>query len=170
MAAEVEATAAAVSIAPWIGPSLYAGAILVSALGVAFMIWTNWAIARRRAILDFIVTEQTDGDMLAARKRFVKLKQDGGIEKFAVPGKITSDEASDIRFILNMYEVVAIGIKKNAYDEVIYKDWCRTTAVKDWIACKDFVARYQQELNPRVYAEFEKLAKGWATNDEKKHV
>ncbi|PSM16186.1 DUF4760 domain-containing protein [Nitratireductor sp. StC3] len=157
------------SIAFWIGPIIQAGAILVSAACVAWMIRTNRAIARQRAVLDFIVKEQTDSDMLEARKRFVKLKQDGAMEQYAAPAQLASEQAADIRFILNMYEVMAIGIKKNAYEEAIYKDWCRTTAVKDWIACKGFVSRYQSDYNPRIYQEFEKLAKKWATPDEAKH-
>lgn len=170
MPGEVEAISAATSFAIWIGPSIQAGAILVSAIGVAFMIGTNRAIARQRAVLDLIVKEQTDGDMIEARKRFVALKQKGNIGEFAKQQNLATEEAADIRFILNMYEVVAIGIKKKAYDKKIYEDWCRTTAVKDWIACKEFVARYQQDHSPKIYAEFEALAKEWATNDERKHT
>ena len=154
----------------WIGPGIQAGAILASAIGVALMIRTNRMIARQRAVLDLIVKEQTDADMIRARKTFVNLKQQGHIAQYASQDKIGGDEASQIRFILNMYEVVAIGIKKSAYDEMIYKDWCRTTAVKDWMACKDFIHTYQREVNPKIYAEFEALDKRWATNDESKHV
>lgn len=170
MAVEAEAAVASSSISPWIGPSIQAGAIIISAIGVAFMIWTNRLIARQRAVLDLIVREQTDGDMIEARKRFVELKQKGNIGEYANQGNLASSEASDIRFILNMYEAVAIGIKKKAYDKDIYKDWCRTTAVKDWIACKEFVAKYQQDHSPKIYTEFEALAKEWATNDERKHI
>lgn len=170
MAGEVEAIGAATSIAAWIGPGVQAGAIIISAVGVAFIIWTNRLIARQRAMLDLIVKEQTDGDMIEARKRFVALKQKGNIGEYAKQENLAGQEASDVRFILNMYEAVAIGIKKKAYDKTIYKDWCRTTAVKDWIACKEFVAKYQQDYSPKIYAEFEALAKEWATNDERKHT
>jgi len=155
---------------PWIGPSIQAGAIVVSAIGVAWMIRTNRTIARQRAVLDLIVKEQTDADMIKARKTFVNLKQKGDIVQYASLDKIGSEEASHIRFILNMYEVVAIGINKNAYDERIYKDWCRTTAVRDWMACKDFIHIYQRDVSPKIYAEFEKLAKRWANHDESKHI
>ncbi|MCO5056673.1 MAG: DUF4760 domain-containing protein [Rhizobiaceae bacterium] len=70
---------------------------------------------------------------------------------------MASTEAADIRFILNMYEVIAIGIKKNAY----------ATAVKDWIACKGFSARYQSDHNPRIYLVFEALAKSGRTRTKK---
>ena len=170
MAVDVNAAVATTSIAQWIGPSIQAGAIIVSAIGVALMIRTNRAIARQRAVLDLIVKEQTDGDMLAARKRFVALKQEGNISEYAKQSNLASEQAADIRFVLNMYEAVAIGIKKKAYDKEIYMDWCRTTAVKDWIACKGFVAKYQQDHSPKIYAEFEALAKEWANGDEKKHV
>jgi len=92
------------------------------------------------------------------------------MEQYATPEKITSDEAADIRFfILNMYEACAIGIKKGAYDESIYKDWCRTTAVKDWQACKGFVARHQQDFSPAIWRGFEDMVKRWATAEELRH-
>lgn len=169
MTVETIDTQTAGVIAPWIGPSIQAGAIFVSAIFLTLMIRTNRAIARQRAVLDLIVKEQTDGDMIKARSRFVKLKQKGQIEQYAANDKLASEEAVDIRFILNMYEIVAIGIKKAAYDEEIYKDWCRTTAVNDWMACKAFASKYQRDINPKVYQEFEALAKKWASPDENKH-
>ena len=133
------------------GSLLQAGAILASAAGVIGVILSNRAIARKRAILDFVIKAQTDHDMLTARKKFVELKQAGQMEKYAGNDQLPSDEASTIRFILNMYEVVAIGIKADAFDETIFHDWCRTTLVKDWMASKAFVAQYQREQNAKIY-------------------
>lgn len=154
------------SIAFWIGPLIQAGAILVSAACVAWMIRTNRQIARQRAVIDLIVKQQTDSDMIAARNKFVSLKKAGNIGTFAGADKRDGEEAVAIRFILNMYEVVAIGIKTGAYDEAIYKRWCKTTAVEDWKACKEFVEETQTRVGPNVYIEFRDLARSWANATE----
>ncbi|WP_315920163.1 DUF4760 domain-containing protein [Mesorhizobium sp. SP-1A] len=165
-----EEVAASASYVHWIGPLLQAGAILVSAGGVALMIQWNRAIARQRAILDLIVKEQTDSDMIAARKDFVNLKKDGNLLQWADEASRSGEQATTIRFILNMYEVVAIGIKKSAYDEAIYRDYCRTTVVLDWIAVKEFVSEYQLRYGHKIFAEFELMAKRWATDKERPNL
>jgi hypothetical protein len=152
------------------GSLLQAGAIVASALGVIFLILSNRKVACKKAIVDFINHAQTDGDMIEARMKFIALKEAGRLEQFASKDRMASNEANTIRFILNMYEIAAIGIAAKAFDEQIYRDWCRTTLVKDWMATKHFVAQYQREHNPKIYIGFEAMAKKWANEDERRHV
>jgi len=115
--------------------------------------------------------EQTNADLIDNRKKFIKLRDAGHLVQWAAPDKSGSDEAALIRAALNRYELVAIGIFGGTVDGDLYKGWCRTTLVKDWIACKPFVVQLRQSTQTSTYfCEVEKLAKEWASASEKNHV
>jgi hypothetical protein len=144
-----------------------AGAIIVSALGVIAGINWNVRIARRRATLDIVLNEQTHETPLAERTSFVKLKRAGSLDSWASQNNPESPETETIRAVLNRYELVAIGIRKSTLDAGIYKLWCRTTLVRDWVAVKPFVVKIRRENNiPTLYCEFERLAIKWALPSE----
>lgn len=147
------------------------GAIFVSAIGVIITLIWHKRIACRRATLDIVLTEQTDAQTVEQRTRFVRLRDDGHLAQWANPDKTSSDEAAVIRAALNRYELVAIGIRRGIIDEKSYKRWCRTTLVKDWIACKPMVMQIRQNASiPTYFCEFEALAKRWANKDERTHT
>ncbi|WP_097175066.1 DUF4760 domain-containing protein [Stappia indica] len=147
------------------------GAIVVSAIGVVLtLFWMN-RIARRRASLDIVLSEQTDPRTINERTEFVKLRDAGHLSKWADPANTHTQESATLRAILNQYELVAIGIQQKTMDEKVYKGWCRTTLVKDWIACKALVMQLRENAKVATYyCEFERLAKRWATKDEKPHT
>ena len=150
---------------------IQSGAIVFSAIGVIVTVNRNKRIACRRATLDIVLKEQTDPEIVAQRTDFVKLRDAGHLSKWAGPDQTHSDEASVIRSILNRYELVAIGIKEGTIDEQSYKRWCRTTLVKDWIECKALVVQLRKNASiATYYIELEKLAKRWATKNERKHT
>jgi hypothetical protein len=140
-------------------------------LGVGLTIRWNLRIARRRATLDLLMAEQSQEALIRERTNFVRLREDGHLAKWAEPTETASDNAAVIRATLNRYELVAIGIKQSAFDRALYKMWCRTTLVKDWMACKPFVMQLRQNSRvPTYFCEFEDLARRWANKAEKPHV
>ncbi|WP_158813086.1 DUF4760 domain-containing protein [Methylocapsa sp. S129] len=153
------------------GLCVQTGAIVVSAIGVIFSIAWNVRIARRRATLDLLINEQTHETPLSERTEFLKAKNGGDLAKWAAPGNESAKEAVAMRAVLNRYELVAIGISEGTIDEGLYKKWCRSTLVNDWISVKPFVT--QLRANTRVwtvFSDFEALAKKWATKDETPHL
>jgi hypothetical protein len=128
VATEIEIAAAVPTVAAWIGPSIQAGAIIVSALGVALMIRTNRSIARKRAILDLIVKEQTDSDMLEARKRFVALKQAGNLEGYATKESLASGLSGTKESDLGFPFAWACAIQWDAYRNILHHLRCRSHA------------------------------------------
>jgi len=156
---------------PYYGLWIQTGAIVVSAIGIIVTIIWLKKIACRRATLDIVLTEQTDQATIDKRTEFVRLRDAGHLSKWADPANTHSDESAILRAILNRYELVAIGIKQGIIDEKSYKHWCRTTLVKDWIACKALVMQLRQNASVHTYyCEFEDLAKRWANRDEKNHT
>jgi hypothetical protein len=147
---------------------IQAGAIVASGVGVIVAMFFQRGIARRRATLDFLLLEQTNAALTEQRRKFVEMREKGNLEQWAAKAHLASPEATLIRSMFNIYELVAIGIAEKTIDEEIYKRWYRTTLVKDWIAAKAFVATYQRDHNRKLFCEFQELAKSWANVDERK--
>jgi len=161
---------AAPMIYQYYGLWIQTSAILVSGIGVLITMSVQRGIARRRATLDFIVLQQTNTALTEQRREFVELREKGNLEQWATKANLASREATVIRAVLNTYELVAIGIVEKTMDEDLYKRWYRTSVVEDWMTVKAFVGVYQRAHNPKLFCEFEALARKWATNDEGKHV
>lgn len=149
---------------------LQSGAIFLTFIGVIISASVNRRIARRRATLDLIMGEQSTEPLLSIRQKFIAMRDGGGLVQWADLSKAASNETSTIRSTLNRYELVAIGIKEKTLDKRVYKEYARTTVVRDWIALKPFVMERRRTIStPTIYCEVEWLAKKWANSDEKKH-
>lgn len=159
-----------INMIPYYGLWIQTGAIVVSAIGViATIIWQK-RIACKRATLDIVLSEETDPRTIEQRTTFVELRDSGHLSKWADPDNTHSDESAVLRAVLNRYELVAIGIKQGTIDEKSYKEWCRTTLVKDWIECRPFVMQLRRNANhPTYFCEVEKLAAQWANWNERPH-
>lgn len=149
---------------------LQSGAIFLTFIGVIISASVTRRVARRRATLDLITSEQSTEPLLTIRKKFIELRDAGTLVQWADQTKASSTEAAAIRSVLNRYELLSIGIQEKTLDKRVYKEYARTTVVKDWIACKPFVMENRRIKSiPTFYCKFEKLAKKWATSEEKKH-
>jgi hypothetical protein len=147
---------------------LQSGAIFLTFCGVIISAAVTRGVARRRATLDLIMGEESNELILTTRQKYLELRAAGHMVQWADPAKASSDEAKILRSILNRYELISIGIHKKTLNEALYKVFARTGVVRDWIACKPFVTqRRQSTSSPKLYIEFEKLAKKWAKRDEK---
>ena len=156
---------------PIYGLCVQTGAIVISAIGVAAVIFWNLRIARRRATLDILLNEQTHETPIAERTKFLAIKKAGDISRWATADHDNSEQLETIRAVLNRYELVAIGIKGRTLDERLYKRWCRTTLVGDWIEVKPFVTQLRHKNKfPTLCCEFESLAQRWAKENEKQFV
>jgi hypothetical protein len=153
---------------PFYGLCIQTGAIVVSAIGVASIIYWNLGITRRRATLDILIGEQTNETTISERTKFLTLKKSGNLSRWAIVEHEDSGELETIRAVLNRYELIAIGIKGYTLDGDLYKRWCRTTLVNDWIAAKPFVMQVRANMRfPTLFCEFEALAKEWADDTER---
>jgi len=144
--------------------------IVGSAGGVILLILANRGIARRKATLDHIILCEINPYLSELRRDFVVLKNAGNLEQFASRDKISEKEALTIRKTINQHEIVGIGIKTGTFDGKLYKLWYRSTVVADWIAVKRFVSGYQHEHHPDLFCNFERIAKDWADERERKHI
>lgn len=147
------------------GPLLVAGAIVISAIigaSVAVLaIMQQRAIARKRAIIEALLTKNWDRDYIEIRRKFVKLRENkDAILDAAKVGNQAGEDASAIRSILNDYEITALGIKRDILDERIFKLWFKTNFLVDHEKMRPFIEVIRQR-NPRAFVELEELSDKW---------
>ena len=120
-------------------------------------------IARRRATIDFIEKRKWDADYLTARQAFILLRDDKDrpIEYWADPQQQDRPERTTIRNILNDYELMAVGIREDIFDESLYRQWWKSTLLADWQATNAFIEAVQSEIKPQIYSNFRELADAW---------
>ncbi len=143
----------------------------VSILVVIATLFWQQRIAKRRATLDIILTQQSNAFLLEQGRAFTALRNTDNIAQYALPENAGSPSAVSIMAALNLSELIAIGVSEKTVDERIYKRYYRTEYVNDWIGCKPFVdGLRQQSGNPNFYCEIEALAKKWANTAELKRI
>lgn len=146
---------------------LQSGAIFLTFVGVIISAGVTRNVARKRAILDMIGDEQTNPYLVATRTKYLKLRLAGHMVQYAKPELVDTDDAATVRSILNRYELIAVGIRNKTLHEKVYREFWRTTLVRDWIALKPYVMERRTLVNsPKAYEAFEALAVSWATKSE----
>lgn len=146
---------------------LQSGAIFLSFVGVIITASVTRGVARRRATLDLLMSEQSTELLVKLRQDYLALKKAGHLVQYAAPDQQASDQTLILRSILNRYELTAVGINEKTLNQRVYRRYIRTSLVEDWIACKPYVVQRRQTTNnPKLYCEIEKLAKRWCKNGE----
>lgn len=145
------------------GPWISAGAVFVSASVAVLAIHHNQKVARRRATIDLVLSQKSNDELMAARKWFLKMHEDGNsFTTFACKEKIGTPEHDNILTVLNYLEFVATGIREKAFDEAVYKRVQYSTLVRDWNALKAFVTEFRNSRGrPTLFQEFEWLGERW---------
>lgn len=132
----------------------------MSAIGAIAVIYYNGKQARLRALIDLIVHQKTDAELVAAT-RLVNALHDGG-ESWTKHLSAECDERKAILRVLNNQEFIAVGIRKKAFDESVYKELQCTNVLRVWNASKGFIAEIRRERQKNtLFQDFEKLAKKW---------
>ena len=91
--------------------------ILILLVAVA-SVWTARKIARQRAALDFL--RQYNKESGVSRGHKVIRKYDG--ESLAEYLKEGGENREDFLFLMNMFEILAVGLDSGIYDEKMIKD------------------------------------------------
>lgn len=166
----VNAAPLALSFGPW----LSAGAIILSACigGVIalFSINEQRKIARRRATLDMLVKKEWDREYAQARAKFIKLRNSElGLGMWATKDHHGSEQYLLINSVLNDYEIIALGIRKQILDEEFYKLWFRTSFLKDYNAARPFIEELRTNISRTnvIFKELEALAVRWEKEPNK---
>jgi hypothetical protein len=137
--------------------------LIVGSIAAIIAVWgvlTQRSIARRRATLDHITRTESDGDLIAAQRKFIELATAaGGLGPWAAQEK--GEDVQSIRLVLNELELVSIGIQRGIIDFELYKLWRRSGVIRFWNYSSPFVIALRARLNnDSIYHEFEAMV-GW---------
>jgi len=167
-------------------------AILLAATLAAFLgfltILSQRNIARRKATLDHLSDLEADKDIIAARNLFVELTKKPEItlslidylvrnnvsknvglknplpgEKNIVPVNL---QAQALRTILNINEMMAIGIQLGIIDYKFFRRYQKGQFISDWELVAPFVYALRRiTKRDALYHEFEQVV-GWMKDDK----
>ena len=141
-------------------------AILMSAF-IAGTIAIN--ISQRQKSVELLQQIKSDYRVDDGLATLRKIHNDSNTEVhcYAYDGKADSDEAINIRYLLNTLEQMASGISDRVYDENIIKRSKYTTVTNTYKRAKTFIEKVQ-ENQPTAYQELSSLAKRWESHPLKK--
>ncbi|MGZ8256401.1 MAG: DUF4760 domain-containing protein [Gallionella sp.] len=164
----------AIKIALWMGESMgfwiQTGAVFLSAIAAIFVIYHNGVMARRRATVDHIIHQKSDDGLLSSIRLVYQLYE----EKTRLSDFLESPESSEYQAILkvlNNHEFIALGIRRAAFEEKIYKELQYSNFVKVYEASAGIVAELRRSKNTQtLFQEFEWLIKRWKKSPLIKHT
>ena len=150
-----------------VAPLLEVGVLVLTAgIATAVYIYTR-GIDRKRATLDMVKKTFLDhggAELYDAFKALVRRDQDAA-DAFALVELVErTDENGEARDIvinqLNIYEIIALGIRKKLFHEKIYKLWFHGQFTRDYEHVKKLIEAIQKK-RPSVFCEFTWLYHRW---------
>ena len=168
MAEEVIATTQQPEVIPKILGESYAywvqTVVLIAAAVLAYVaIKTSRAIERRKAAAAAVFSTKEDDELTDALRHITALHDgDKNIGPFARKDQKDSADAKHIKYALNHYEYVSVGILYGIYDEAICKASSYTTVTRLYERTKPFIDEARKVTGSKTtYQEFECLACRW---------
>lgn len=116
----------------WAAPSATLFATLGAGIFAFLQIRTNRQMTRLRASLDLIERTESQQFYQDMRKGF----RASHAKKFE---NLTEDERTCSLYLLNHYEIIAIGCYAEVLDKKFYKLWMRSALARDWRAAESFI-------------------------------
>lgn len=142
----------------------------MSALAAVWVVHHNGVMAKKRATVDHIIHQKSDKDLLEAIRLVYELhdKSDQFSDYLKNP---TSVECKAILKVLNNHEFIALGIRRKAFEERIYKELQYSNFVKVYNSAAGIIAELRNCKNtPTIFQEFEWLIKRWQKKPLQKHT
>ncbi len=154
-----------VKIILWFGESIgfwiQTGAVFLSAVAAIFVIHHNGVLARRRSTIDHIIHQKSNEAILNAIHIVYRLHDDN-VQFSQYLDKQDSDEFKAILKVLNNHEFIAVGIRRKAFEERIYKELQYSNFVKVYNSAAGIIAEIRKKQNSHtLFQEFEWLIKRW---------
>lgn len=145
------------------------GAIIAAiSVTVAYMAYRSTRKAtRRRATLDMVMKTLMDNDVQAEYRKFrdlIRRHQDQEDEfnmaTLANVDSVGNNDRNTVLQQLNIYELMALGIRRKLFDEALYKRWYHNQFMMDYEGVSDLIGQLQ-ENKASIYCEASCLYKTW---------
>lgn len=156
----------------WLTPLILSASAATAAYLSIQSIRTNRDIARKKATLDLIVQAESTEYYQIRYRAFTDIRKDeAGFSQIFKPSnpEIVKQRQMVLNY-LNHYELIAMGIFEGILDESVYKNYMRSTIVRDWFAAKEFIDHIRAPSPDSgadvpataAFSNFERLALKWA--------
>lgn len=121
-------------------------------------------IERKKASIELIFDAKSDDELTKALRLIASLHQaDTSMSSFAKKAKIDSEESKSIRYALNHFESVGVGICHGIFDDKTFKSSQYTTVTRLYDRTKSYIDTIRKEPGGSItnFQEFECLAVRW---------
>jgi len=122
------------------------------------------ATAKKKQTADLLSSTRADEELVAGLRCLSELhnRPDANIRQYASDLKASSDEAKSIRYVLNHYEYVAVGLQSGIYDEGMLRRASHNTVVNLFTHARPFIeALREHKHRPSLYQEMQCMAEHW---------
>lgn len=148
----------------WLGLNEVQAVFITALVAAVIAIWgifSQRAIAARQTTIAYIRDGERDHDMIKARQTFQRLaREPDGLSRWGSEENKLSEEARDIRLVLNDYELIAIGIERGILDDKTYRRWFRSAVLKDWRQAAPYILAVRTRVNnDAIFHEFEEMVR-----------
>lgn len=138
--------------------------IVVSVVLAAFSIHSAKLIARRKQTADLLLTSRGDEELQRAAAVIASFHDapDKNLRALADPAQRNTEEAKSVRYLLNHFETVSIGLQAGIYDEAMLKKCWYGILISTFERTRPLISALRTSSNrPTVMQEFEWLAERW---------
>lgn len=123
------------------------------------------ATAKKKQTAEYLMELRSDARL---EKCIQRLRQLDGCENtnmltLGLENKADDKDAQDLRYLLNHFERLSVGIQEKIYDEKMVKKSQYSTFVKTYERSQQFI-RGVRKTSPTAYQEFEWLSLRWQKN------
>lgn len=122
--------------------------------------------AKKKQSADLLFNSRNDEELVQGMRKLAVLHEDDTINMrtFAKKSQNGTEEAKAIRYVLNHYEYVSVGVQSGIYDEKMLRNASYNTIVNLYKHAKPFIEAIREESGrSTLYQEFQWLAKRWET-------
>lgn len=145
--------------------------VLMGIIVAIVSVRSSKATARKKQTADFLFASRTDDKLVAGNRclTHLHLRADVNMKSFASRDRVHSEEGGCIRYVLNHYERIAVGIQAGIYDEKMLKKTSYSTVIRLHNQAKPFIDGVRESEGIQMYyQEFEWLVHRWSAIPLKK--
>jgi hypothetical protein len=148
-----------------LGAEWFKGLIVLIGVVVAITsVLSARTIAQRKQTADLLFGTRADEKLSDGYKCLQRLHNaaDTNMRALATPAKRESEEAHQVRYVLNHWERVFVGLRQGIYDEKMLRESNYNIVLKTWAQAKPYVEAVRESEQKLTYYQcLEKYAKRW---------
>lgn len=122
------------------------------------------ATAKKKQSADLLSSTRSDEELVNGLRCLSILhnRPDANIRQYASDSQADTEEAKSIRYVLNHYEYVAVGLQSGIYHETMLRRASHNTLVSLFTHARPFIEALREHKNrPSLYQEMQCMAERW---------